>query len=75
MILRLQAKGSVLARHYSDYAPEKLKSIYEKSNISVLDEPKSAEKDEPVLLEHVHRKIGDRYEMDDAGRVDKRDPY
>ena len=27
---------SVLARHYTDYSPEKLKEIYEKVNLKVL---------------------------------------
>jgi hypothetical protein len=27
---------SVLARHYSDYSPERLKEIYEKANLKVL---------------------------------------
>ncbi len=28
---------SVLARHYSDYSPEKLKQIYDKASIKVLE--------------------------------------
>jgi hypothetical protein len=28
---------SVLARHYSDYSPEKLKTIYEKANLKVFE--------------------------------------
>jgi hypothetical protein len=27
----------VLARHYSDYSPEKLKAIYEKAKLKVLE--------------------------------------
>jgi intergrase/recombinase len=27
---------SVLARHYTDFSPEKLKEIYEKANLKVL---------------------------------------
>ena len=28
---------TVLARHYTDYSPEKLKEIYEKANLKILD--------------------------------------
>jgi len=28
---------SVLARHYTDYAPEKLEDIYRKTNLKMLD--------------------------------------
>lgn len=30
---------SVLARHYTDFSPEKLKEIYEKPRLRILDEP------------------------------------
>jgi intergrase/recombinase len=33
-----RAPISVLARHYTDFSPEKLKGVYEKANLTILNQ-------------------------------------
>jgi hypothetical protein len=60
---------------------EEMKEAYDGMNYNIFENviPKQREPApvlaEPVLPEHVQQKISDRYALDEAGRLHKRDPY
>jgi hypothetical protein len=70
---------SILAKHYTDYNPTKLREIYEKAGISVFGEAKAKQEIATGPKEIAAHRIAEyeysKYEMDKKGELHKRTPW